>query len=151
MSKAIYIKDGNKMREIPEMEEPRREQFELTIRGETGWVSEGLRGLYFKRLQEYNDKLFNCKEYPCPPQHSFVEGVTYEEGKDYEIHHYNHGGFGKPDDYKATAIPINKESEDEIISELLDGIEKRGDCDSLHKKGVYDFIKQSFSISRKQK
>ena len=138
MSKAIYIKDGNKMREIPELEHPLGINYDSTFK-------------YANDFEKYKAQFNACKEYPCPPQHSFVEGVTYEEGKDYEIHHYNHGGFGKSDDYKATAIPINKESEDEIISELLDGIEKRGDCDSLHKKGVYDFIKQSFSIQRKQK
>jgi len=134
--KAIYIKEGNKMREIPEMEEPRREQFELTIRGETGWVSEGLRGLYFKRLQEYNDKLFNCKEYPCPAQHSFVEGVTYEYLKDYYI------------DLLDVAIPINKESEDEIIEGLIDKLYFMGDLNVYTK---IERIKQSFSISRKQK
>jgi hypothetical protein len=136
--KAIYIKEVNKMREIPEMGKPTDSNSNYRLL----WEDENGAELAKEYEDEYNKQLAACKEYPCPPQHSFVEGVTYEEGKDYEIEQpinlFIKGDYSnkctrcgcifhgtdklwfmcEKCGYAAIAIPINKESEDEMWLEI---------------------------------
>ena len=126
--KAIYIKEVNKMREIPEMGYPNMKDYYGALHN------------FSQKLKEYNAQEAACKEYPCPPQHSFVEGVTYKEDVDYKLHHERQGG-----DLFTTAIPINKESEDDLWQEafIITG--------NRQLRSVIEELKQSFSIQRKQK
>jgi|SRR5688572_11012975 len=110
-----------------------------------------------KYLKTENSMLLeDGSKVPCPPQHSFVEGVTYEEGKDYEIGYGDGETFvtnpKHPEAFKhLIAIPINKESEDDMwfsVKQIFDKWLKNPEPD--YKSSVRE-LKQSFSISRKQK
>jgi hypothetical protein len=141
MSKAIYIKEVNKMREIPDP------QAEKNIENSFG-VNDGHDCLFDsdgcgKAMEEYYDSL---KEYPCPTQHSFEEGKVYEEDKDYMlVEEYN----SITEENETIAIPINKESDDEMWGEVgkivMDGYDYSNQDETTAK------LKDLFNISRKHK
>ena len=134
--KAIYIKEVNKMREIPEMGYPNMKDYYGALHN------------FSQKLKEYNAQEAACKEYPCPPQHSFVEGVTYKEDVDYKLHHERQGG-----DLFTTAIPINKQEGEDEIWNAYDELHRNKYLDNpnISWEDFEELRKQSFYIQRKQK
>jgi len=125
MKKAIYI-GNNKLKEVPEMEEP-------NILNYVSYSN------YLFDHSRWNDQLAACKEYSIVGTHSFVEGESYEEGNDYELA----VGIKRGDGFVAIPLPKD-EGQDECQYTLWQKA-----VEAFNNYG-FDIAKQQFQITRKQ-
>lgn len=147
--KAIYIGD-DKLKEIPEMENPEAHY------QRTGKLYSG------DEMRQLKKQIAASKEYPISGPHNFKEGEVYEYEKDFKIEEqFWEGTSWLPTKHlvnckvkegtktRTIAIPLPqeqpKETEDELIKELLCGIAGFGLFESK-----VSWIKDEFTITRKQ-
>lgn len=137
--KSIFSKKDNVLREQPEISEP--------VWNANDWNGFG----EFKKFSvKYDEHKKSLRTLPCAPN-SFVDGVEYEQDKDYKVDIMHPIQVGGSIEYAMRAVPItqsNNEDEwqDDMWQTVIDTCLNDG---SWHNEDLLPKLKSLFTITRK--
>lgn len=103
----IYNQQHNKLFPTPVVEKPDRDDkkyYSRKLMQPFGYIGTMDMGRFKDDEQAYNTWLSSGIE--VIGDHNWKDGQEVEEGRDFTIEWYNHGGFDKPDNYGNAVFPI---------------------------------------------